>query len=122
MKYKERRFARPKLWQAALALFALIVLVGSVRGCVNERSARIDMERQLISINDSTEARLTSGSSGRRELRSLKAAARQIEGRLVAGVRVKVESDTLHAPEQAAPTQVEADGTRRAVLEDTSAG
>jgi hypothetical protein len=123
-----RRLLRPgvlPVWRIMVGAFLLLVTLGSMRACAEEQAARRSAERraeQLIVLNDSTQARLTRSESSRKELLALKDAARTLDGKLVAGVRLVVRPDTVYVPIREVETVWLEDSTRVATLRDSTEG
>lgn len=116
---------RWSIWQGAIMLFLVLALAGALRGCADERYARQNAERrveEVIRLRNGAEARLAHSESNRRELLELKESAGELNGQLVAGVKIHVRSDTILVPTRVAATTYATDSTRHATLTDTVGG
>lgn len=106
--------------------FLLIFCITSVSTLLHERAAREAAEvraAQVITINDSTQARYALLEEENSQLKALNDAAKKVGGKLVAGAEVKTKPDTIHDTIPAAPTLVSiVDSSRSAVLDTTAKG
>lgn len=111
-------------WKAVLAVLAIVLVgLGVMRYVEMKRAYESARQRSevLQVINDSTEARVALLKRENGTLRALVDASKTMDGKLVAGVRIVVKSDTVRVP--TAPVTTELHGyERRAQVTDTLKG
>lgn len=76
--------------------------------------------RTLRALNDSTLAQLTSSNLDRSELRGVIAASKELNGELIAAVRLLVKKRDTTVIHDTLPTEVRPDSTRTAVFKDST--
>jgi hypothetical protein len=106
-----------------LRLFLFVALVCAGVAWAREHSARRMLEGRLettVRLNDSTTARLATTEAAFREYRAVKDAAKQLDGKLIAGVQLRVAPETVYVPLHEVATVADSDSTRRAHFVDSS--
>lgn len=113
-----------KLW-VMLALVGLVSggIFGGVRAWQHEREARTIAELALVTqkqVNDSTVARLTFERASADSLSGLLAAAKELNGKLIAGAKLHIPARDTQVVHDTVPTIREPDSSRVATFKDST--
>lgn len=107
---------------AAITGLTILSLLLMLRNQSHRRAAAELARDQVIQVNDSTRAVIAQLTADKEDLWALLDAAKSMDGKLVAGVRVVIKRDTIYVPVREVVTVAHEDGSRTATKTDTLPG